>query len=100
MLTSFRHPITSWRLGRLHRCVRAFSTRDQFTNDQVQDKNELQRLLSNKQWMLPHPGAELTAINSSEGATFRVLRDDLSHPVIGGNKRRKLDAIFPQLLAQ
>ena len=100
MLTSFRYPITSWRLGRLHRCVRAFSKHDHCTDEQIQNKNELQRLLSNKHWMLPHPGAELTAIQTSEGATFRVLRDDLSHPLVGGNKRRKLDAIFPQLTAQ
>lgn len=60
----------------------------------------LQDLLSNRQWMLPNPGAELTAIHTPEGANFRILRDDLTHPFIGGNKQRKLDALFPQLIAQ
>ncbi|KXZ44202.1 hypothetical protein GPECTOR_71g563 [Gonium pectorale] len=29
-----------------------------------------------------------------------MLRDDLLHPVLGGNKVRKLDALLPQLLAE
>jgi 1-aminocyclopropane-1-carboxylate deaminase/D-cysteine desulfhydrase-like pyridoxal-dependent ACC family enzyme len=60
----------------------------------------LQELLSNRKWMLPDPSAELTEIHTPEGANFRILRDDLSHPFIGGNKRRKLDALFPQLIGQ
>ncbi len=28
---------------------------------------------------------------------FAVIRDDLSHPLIGGNKWRKLDGLWPQL---
>ena len=31
-------------------------------------------------------------------APFYVLRDDLIHPLYGGNKARKLDALVPALL--
>ena len=29
--------------------------------------------------------------------TFQVIQDDLLHPVLGGNKLRKLDALLPAL---
>ena len=32
-------------------------------------------------------------------AAFHVLRDDMLHPIYGGNKARKLDAVVPRLLA-
>lgn len=32
-------------------------------------------------------------------ATVTVLHDDLLHPVLGGNKLRKLDALLPTLQA-
>ena len=34
------------------------------------------------------------------GARFSVIQDDLLHPVLGGNKRRKLDALLPWLAHQ
>lgn len=33
----------------------------------------------------------------SSSAVFAVIRDDLTHPLIGGNKWRKLDGLWPQL---
>ena len=33
------------------------------------------------------------------GPGFWLVRDDLLHPVAGGNKLRKLDALLPQLQA-
>lgn len=33
----------------------------------------------------------------SSSAGFAVIRDDLTHPLIGGNKWRKLDGLWPQL---
>ena len=33
------------------------------------------------------------------GCGFTVVRDDLLHPIAGGNKLRKLDALLPALLA-
>jgi 1-aminocyclopropane-1-carboxylate deaminase/D-cysteine desulfhydrase-like pyridoxal-dependent ACC family enzyme len=33
------------------------------------------------------------------GRGFTVVRDDLLHPVAGGNKMRKLDALLPALLS-
>jgi hypothetical protein len=29
--------------------------------------------------------------------TFQVIQDDLLHPILGGNKLRKLDALLPAL---
>lgn len=49
--------------------------------------------------MLRDPGAALTHIQTPQGHSFKVLRDDLTHPYIGGNKRRKLDALFPELIS-
>ena len=49
--------------------------------------------------MIIDPGAPITPVETPEGLKFKVLRDDLSHPWVGGNKRRKLDALFPQLKA-
>ena len=40
----------------------------------------------------------MTSVTSPDGAAFRVLRDDLSHPYISGNKRRKLDGLWPELV--
>ena len=33
----------------------------------------------------------------SGAASFLVVQDDLLHPVLGGNKCRKLDALMPSL---
>jgi len=41
---------------------------------------------------------QLTHVRTPSGASFRVLRDDLAHPYISGNKRRKLDGLWPELL--
>jgi D-cysteine desulfhydrase len=100
MLNTCRYPslIRSWRLAQLQRCVRSFSSsldRSQSSHGE----NNLDRILSNKKWMLPDPGTEITTIHTPEGANFRVI-DHLTHPFISGNKRRKLDALFPQLIAQ
>ena len=84
--------IQGWR-QRLHLCV-CSSVIDHSTIP-IAD-----RLLSGRQWMLQEAGAALTNIQTPEGHSFKVLRDDLAHPFIAGNKRRKLDALFPELLAQ
>ena len=33
----------------------------------------------------------------SKGSSFYIIRDDLLHPVLNGNKARKLDAVMPIL---
>jgi 1-aminocyclopropane-1-carboxylate deaminase/D-cysteine desulfhydrase-like pyridoxal-dependent ACC family enzyme len=78
--------------------VRSFSSTS--SDQSINNVGNLQDFLSNRQWMLANPDAELTAIHTPEGAKFRILRDDLTHPFVGGNKQRKLDALFPQLIAQ
>ena len=37
-------------------------------------------------------------INLEGSVSFEILQDDLLHPVLGGNKLRKLDAVIPHLL--
>lgn len=34
---------------------------------------------------------------SKKGSSFYILRDDLLHPLVNGNKARKLDALLPLL---
>ena len=59
------------------------------------------RLLSGRKWLFKDAGAELTPINTTQGHSFHILRDDLSgNHFLNGNKRRKLDALIPQLLAE
>jgi D-cysteine desulfhydrase len=62
---------------------------------------DIQRFLD-RQWLLPSPHAPVTTISIEEQtrATFKILRDDLTDPYIGGNKRRKLDALWPELVAR
>jgi hypothetical protein len=35
-----------------------------------------------------------------EGGCFTLLQDDLLHPILGGNKMRKLDALLPAIQAE
>ncbi|CAA0383723.1 unnamed protein product [Arabidopsis thaliana] len=41
----------------------------------------------------PHLGDEMS--KSKQGSSFYILRDDLLHPLVNGNKARKLDALLP-----
>ena len=38
-----------------------------------------------------------TVAGPTEGSSLQVIQDDLLHPVLGGNKLRKLDALLPAL---
>lgn len=38
-----------------------------------------------------------TVAGHTTGTSFQVIQDDLLHPVLGGNKLRKLDALLPAL---
>lgn len=53
----------------------------------------LPQLLSRK-WLLPKPDTEIRT-----ACGFDIIHDDLLHPVSGGNKLRKLDALLPELQA-
>lgn len=43
----------------------------------------------------PHLGDEMS--KSKQDSSFYILRDDLLHPLVNGNKARKLDALLPLL---
>lgn len=53
-------------------------------------------------WLLPSAATKTTKV-AAEGEVqdcgFHVIRDDLLHPIMGGNKLRKLDALIPLLQA-
>ncbi|KAL3726366.1 hypothetical protein ACJRO7_031284 [Eucalyptus globulus] len=56
-------------------------------------------LLKDKSWFnIPNPllGDKITD-KSGPDSSFYVIRDDLLHPLINGNKARKLDAVLPLL---
>lgn len=72
--------------------------------------------LLDRAWLLKRPDTQLQHIRGkaiayddgcggskgissglAAGPGFWVVRDDLLHPVAGGNKLRKLDALLPQL---
>lgn len=44
---------------------------------------------------LPNLGDEVS--KRKQGSSFYILRDDLLHPLVNGNKSRKLDALLPLL---
>eukprot|EP00899_Mesostigma_viride_P021277 jgi/Mesvir1/29150/Mv25113-RA.1 len=74
--------------------------------------------LTRREWLMPKPDTRIDVINirtaeaaSGAGsgpsadacggstASIYVIRDDLLHPLLGGNKLRKLDCLVPQLEA-
>ena len=47
-----------------------------------------------------HSVLQIRDVRDSEGETrFQIIQDDLLHPVLGGNKLRKLDGLLPELQA-
>lgn len=42
----------------------------------------------------PRLGDEVSS-SGKQGSSFYILRDDLLHPLVNGNKARKLDALLP-----
>jgi len=73
--------------------------------------------LLNRKWTLPNPETKIHQVirrhgldarnfqlnthpdfcNAKQRKSFYVVRDDLLHPVINGNKARKLDGLLPML---
>ncbi|CAL8470386.1 g9928 [Coccomyxa elongata] len=51
--------------------------------------------------MLDHPDTKIRTVTCSGGGNqeLRIIQDDLLHPILGGNKLRKLDALMPALSA-
>lgn len=63
------------------------------------DRAPLDVVLAGRAWLTPRPRCELQPLALDDGRTVRLLRDDLLHPLVGGNKLRKLDGLLPHLLA-
>ena len=43
-----------------------------------------------------HPQLKVVSLAQTQG-NLLVIQDDLLHPVLGGNKLRKLDALLPEI---
>ncbi|PRW39108.1 D-cysteine desulfhydrase mitochondrial [Chlorella sorokiniana] len=58
----------------------------------------VQKLLKGRSWLAPDPAVPVMHVRPEGSASgFAVIRDDLTHPLIGGNKWRKLDGLWPLL---
>lgn len=40
---------------------------------------------------------QVSQLNTEHGNSIHIVRDELLHPLYGGNKARKLDALIPAL---
>lgn len=60
----------------------------------------LDKVLDGFEFLMPHHGVRVDEISWGKGEKVRLVRDDLLHPVAGGNKLRKLDALLPRLRAE
>uniref|UniRef100_A0A803PH46 D-cysteine desulfhydrase n=1 Tax=Cannabis sativa TaxID=3483 RepID=A0A803PH46_CANSA len=74
-------------------------------------REEFVAALLDRRWTLPKPDTKIQQIilsskkvthpflemieKESQEPSFYVVRDDLLHPLVNGNKSRKLDALFP-----
>ena len=67
-------------------------------------KDNISKLLDRGPWLLHRPDSLIqkipleTVAGRSSSSSLYLVRDDLIHPVYGGNKARKLDAILPRLV--
>ncbi|KAL4440249.1 hypothetical protein ABPG75_003250 [Micractinium tetrahymenae] len=57
-------------------------------------------LLDRDDWLLPDPAVPVTSIPLGGGARMAVIRDELTHPLLGGNKFRKLDGLWADVVGQ
>ncbi|KAK9915841.1 hypothetical protein WJX75_005000 [Coccomyxa subellipsoidea] len=59
---------------------------------------DLTNLLA-REWMLDVPDTKIRTVPGSKFPESRlhIIQDDLLHPILGGNKLRKLDALMPAL---
>ena len=58
---------------------------------------EIYRILERGPWLLHRPDSIIQKIPLA-GRSLYLVRDDLIHPVYGGNKARKLDGILPRIV--
>ncbi|KAL4427332.1 hypothetical protein ABPG77_003241 [Micractinium sp. CCAP 211/92] len=63
-------------------------------------KLRVARLLDRGDWLLQDPAVPLTSILLPSGARMTIIRDDLTHPLLGGNKLRKLDGLWADVVGQ
>lgn len=46
-------------------------------------------------WNNTNPSLGANTVEDNQEPSFYIVRDDLLHPLVNGNKSRKLDALFP-----
>lgn len=62
----------------------------------MQQEGDLLQGMSWSNIMNPSLGNEMMKVGCQD-SSFYIVRDDLIHPLINGNKARKLDALLPLL---
>jgi D-cysteine desulfhydrase len=71
----------------------------------LEESHDWEKILA-RPWLLPSVATKVKEVHvenksnwgpdlESQGYSFHVIRDDLLHPLMGGNKLRKLDALVP-----
>lgn len=53
--------------------------------------------IRSREWLLKDPSAPVSTVKVDRNVSFDILQDDRIDPYAGGNKRRKLDGLWPHL---
>ncbi|KAL2322399.1 hypothetical protein Fmac_026778 [Flemingia macrophylla] len=108
--------IESFRLPSLVTMIRSNSLHNEILSKLKLGREEFTQKLLNRRWTLPSPETKIHQLIHTQGPTFLlnthpsfhvdsnkqskhfyIVRDDLLHPLVNGNKARKLDALLPLL---
>ncbi|KAL2332717.1 hypothetical protein Fmac_013930 [Flemingia macrophylla] len=96
--------------------IRSNSLHNEILSKLKLGREEFTQKLLNRRWTLPSPETKIHQLIHTQGRTFLlnthpsfhvdsnkqskhfyIVRDDLLHPLVNGNKARKLDALLPLL---
>ncbi|KAL2320227.1 hypothetical protein Fmac_029196 [Flemingia macrophylla] len=96
--------------------IRSNSLHNEILSKLKLGREEFTQKLLNRRWTLPNPETKIHQLIHTQGPTFLlnthpsfhvdsnkqskhfyIVRDDFLHPLVNGNKARKLDALLPQL---
>ncbi|KAL2337259.1 hypothetical protein Fmac_011705 [Flemingia macrophylla] len=108
--------IESFRLPSSVTMIRSNSLHNEILSKLKLGREEFTQKLLNRRWTLPSPETKIHQLIHTQGPTFLlnthpsfhvdsnkqskhfyIVRDDLLHPLVNGNKARKLDALLPLL---
>ena len=58
----------------------------------------ISEILDRSPWLLRSAASPIKRIQLDPKSSFHLVQDDSIHPIYGGNKARKLDAVLPRLV--